>query len=166
MSSMPPTYDVGENVSVLYNPINPYNAEICSIFTLWFGSFLFFGTGMILMGFGSYGFIARMKSMIKANSLLKNGRKIISEVDRVKIYRSSLFGKQPYNILSRWQDPITNKVHIFESEDIYFDPKEFIKINTIDIYVDPNNFENYYMDISFLSKKKKVNNGGKSQIGQ
>lgn len=35
MSSYPPSYQVGEQVGVLYDPHNPNNAEINSFFSKW-----------------------------------------------------------------------------------------------------------------------------------
>ncbi len=155
-SSKPPSYSVGENVSVLYDPNNPYNAEINSFISLWFAPILFLGFGIIFSGIGSFIFIARMKSKKKANWLLMNGRKIISEVKSIEMDRSwIILGQSPYRIFSQWFDPFTNKVHVFKSEEIWFDPNEFIKNNTINVYVDPGNFRKYYMDISFLSKMNK-----------
>jgi hypothetical protein len=94
-----------------------------------------------------------MKLKKKANWLLINGKKIISEVKNIELDRSwNFFGKSPYRIFSQWYNPFTNEVHVFKSEEIWFDPKNFIKENTIDVYVDPSNFGKYYMDISFLPK--------------
>jgi hypothetical protein len=61
-------------------------------------------------------------------------------------------GRSPYHIISQSPDPASNTVRVFESENIWFDPSEYIKEETIDVLVDPNNPRKYVMDISFLPK--------------
>ncbi len=99
-SSYPASYSIGENVSVLYDPSDPYNAQLNSFSSLWFGILIFFVVGISFMGAGLSMFITELRAK--------------------------------------------------QSEDIWFDPVEFIKSKTIDVYVDPVNFKKYYMDISFL----------------
>jgi hypothetical protein len=43
-------------------------------------------------------------------------------------------------------------VHVFESDEIGFNPEDFIKSETIAVYVDPADMERYVMDTSFLPK--------------
>lgn len=163
-SSNPPSHRVGENVSVLYDPKNPYNAKINSFTSLWLAPILFLGLGIIFSGIGSFIFIDRLKSKKKANWLLMNGRKLTSEIKSIESDLSGNFlGQSPNKIYSQWLDPLTNNIHNFESEEIWFDLKDLVKSNTIDVYVDPINVREYYMDISFLSKKnEKIDHMGKT----
>jgi hypothetical protein len=61
-------------------------------------------------------------------------------------------GRSPYQIISQAPDPASNTVRVFESENIWFDPSEYIKSETIDVLLHPENPKKYVMDISFLPK--------------
>lgn len=52
VGSSPPSYSVGESVSVLYDPADASSAQINSFFTLWFGFALIaiIGTGFVAVG--------------------------------------------------------------------------------------------------------------------
>jgi len=59
--SSPPEYRVGENVTVLYDPNNPYNARIYTFFGLWQDVIFSFGIGALFFGIGLANIIRRMK---------------------------------------------------------------------------------------------------------
>jgi hypothetical protein len=61
-------------------------------------------------------------------------------------------GRSPYQIVSQSSDPASNTVRLWQSENIWFDPSEYIKGEAIDVLVDPNDPRRYIMDISFLPK--------------
>jgi len=61
-------------------------------------------------------------------------------------------GRSPFQIITQSLDPASDTVRIFESENIWFDPSEYIESETIDVFIDPNDPEKYVMDISFLPK--------------
>jgi hypothetical protein len=61
-------------------------------------------------------------------------------------------GRCPYQIVSQSSDAASNTVRLFQSENIWFDPSEYIKGEVIDVLVDPNDPKRYVMDISFLPK--------------
>ena len=53
-------------------------------------------------------------------------------------------------IVSQWQNPATSKLHIFESDNIWFDPTDFIKTDKIKVWIDRKNPKKYMVDLSFL----------------
>lgn len=59
-------------------------------------------------------------------------------------------GKHPYQILAKYVDHGTMDIYYFKSEYLWFDPTPFIKKKFVRIYIDPDNVENYCMDIERL----------------
>ena len=51
-----------------------------------------------------------------------------------------------------WKDDEGNK-HVFKSQYLWFNPERFVK-ETIDVYVNPRNSKDYWMDITFLVEKQ------------
>ncbi|MBD1928846.1 DUF3592 domain-containing protein [Trichocoleus sp. FACHB-90] len=157
VGTYPPSFRVGETVSVLYDANNPAEAEINSFWQLWFTAIFLLAMGGLFAGIG-LSLIAgplafRFSSNKKAAKLQANGKKIVTKFTGVELNTFlTVNGSSPYQIISQWFDPETNQVYVFHSENIWFDPEEFIKYETIDVYVDPNNMKKYHMDISFLPK--------------
>jgi len=150
-SSNPPSYNIGENVDVLYLPSSPQTAKINGFFSIWgaviisgvMGSvFFFFGVGITILG-------------------IVQGRKdsqLISEGEQVKsIYKGvelndglQVNGESPYRIITEWFDPESNKLHVFRSENLWFDPTDYISEDEITVYIDKLKPKRYLVDTSFL----------------
>lgn len=151
VGSNPPAYRVGEPVAVLYDPSDPYQARIKSFFQLWFGFMIVFILGAIFAGIGLTIILVRARRKGRDAWLERNGRRIQTTYKGVELNQSlTVNGRSPYHILSQLADPATNTVHVFHSENIWFDPSEYIKGQTIDVLVDPHDPKKYYMDIRFL----------------
>jgi len=159
VGSNPPSYRVGEEVSVLFDPDNPYNAKINSFFSVWLGFIILSGLGVIFAGIGLGLLSAHLYSKKKIEWLKQNGRKLITDFESVELNTSvKVNGRSPYKIISQWHDPVTHMVHVFESENIWFNPEDFITSESIAVYVDPGNLKRYYMDISFLPESGSPHN--------
>ncbi len=149
--SKPPSYDVGERVEVLYRPDNIEDARINSFFSLWFGSIIFgiMGSVFFFIGAGLAFFGMRNK---RRNAQLKTmGTPINPQICNVELNESySANGQHPYRIISQWQNPASGKIHVFLSDNIWFDPSDYIKTDSIKVFIDSNNPKNYIVDLSFL----------------
>lgn len=57
VSSNPPAYHRGEKLTVVYNPVHPYESDVDSVFALYFKSFAFAFVGLVsfLIGFSAFG---------------------------------------------------------------------------------------------------------------
>ena len=89
----------------------------------------------------------------KKKWLLENGKRISSEFQKIETNTSfKVNGRHPYIIVSQWHDVETQTIHIFESENIWYNPEKFVNNKTIDVLVDSKNYKRYYMDINFLPK--------------
>jgi hypothetical protein len=153
VGSSPPSHRVGESVTVLYNPADPYSARIKSFFQLWFGFLIVFFLGLVFAAIGLGMIFVRARGRKRSEWLHQHGRRMKTSFKGVELNSSvRVNGRSPYHIISQSPDPASNTVRVFESENIWFDPSEYIKEETIDVLVDPNNPRKYVMDISFLPK--------------
>jgi hypothetical protein len=153
VGSSPPSHHVGERVTVLYNPAEPQAARIKSFFQLWFGFLIVFALGLIFAAVGLTMIFVRRQGRQRAEWLRQHGRRVKTAYKGVELNQSlRVNGRSPYQIITQSPDPASNTVRVFESQNIWFDPSEYIKSETIDVLVDPNNPKKYVMDISFLPK--------------
>jgi hypothetical protein len=153
VGSNPPSHRVGDSVKVLYNPADPDSARIKSFFQLWFVFIIFFVLGLIFAAIGLTMILVRARGGKRAEWLRGHGRRLQTAVKGVELNRSfTVNGRSPYQIISQSPDPASNTVRVFQSENIWFDPSDYIKGEIIDVLVDPKNPKKYVMDISFLPK--------------
>lgn len=152
-SSNPPSYTKGEKVEVLYLEDKPEKAKINGTTSLWLGVMIIGGLGSVffLIGFGIF-FLKRLKER-KIQSLKDTGTRIITDIQSVSINTSyKVNGRSPFVIYSQWKNPATSEIHIFESDNIWFDPTDYIKTREITVLIARNNPKKYYTDLSFLPK--------------
>lgn len=153
VSSNPPSYEVGETVEIFYDPADPHDANINGFASLWLAPLIlgFIGTIFFLIGF-SFFLFGKLKQK-KIEDLKFNGKTIATKFDHVQLNSNyKVNGRSPFLIYSQWLNPATNELHLFKSEDIWFDPTNFIPLEEIKVLIDPVNPKKYYMDISFLPK--------------
>jgi hypothetical protein len=153
VGSNPPSYREGEAVTVLYLAADPYQARIKSFFSLWFGLMILLGLGLVFAGVGLVMGLVQSRSRKQAEWLRGHGRRMKTAFKSVELNDSlRVNGRSPYRIISQSADPASNTVRVFQSENIWFDPTEYIKGETIEVLVDPRNPGKYLMDTSFLPK--------------
>ena len=150
-SSKPPAFEIGEIVEVLYAPKTPEKASINGFFSLWLGALILGGVGSVFAMVGLGFFVYDIQKKKKWDYLNVHGTKINTDFQRVSINTSlAVNGRNPFVIVSQWQNPATTKLHIFESDNIWFDPTAFIKSDTIKVLIDRKNPKKYAVDLSFL----------------
>ena len=153
-SSWLSVYDKGDRVDVLYDPTNQGRAEINDFFSLYLGQMLVAGTGMILLLLGGSIMVLPKFKGRKNKRLKETGQALEATFKEVKRNTNlTIGGRQPYKILTTWIDPGTNQTHTFSSDNVWFNPKDQIKQDKITVYMEPGNPKNYFVDISFLTKK-------------
>lgn len=155
---------VGQTVEVLYNPQTPEDAEINSFSSLWTLNIILAALGAGFFTVGTTVFIffrrsgqeaerAQRATASQDERLRLEGRRLMTKFDAVvRDDFVEVDGRSPYRIITQWHDSRTNSVHVFESDEIWFNPKEFIRSERIAVYVDPDDMEMYVMDTSFLPK--------------
>lgn len=150
ISSNPPVYSVGDRVEVLYSADAPADAKIAGI-TLWLAPIILAVLGGLLSAVGMVMLLVGRLSTRKQIDLRKHGQLVKASVQAVESNpRYAINGRHPYVIRSQWLNPRTSKVHLFESDNIWFDPSAYIKDQSIGVYVDSKDPKRYHVDISFL----------------
>ena len=151
-SSNPPAYHRGEAVEVLYESGRPEGATINGWFSLWGGIAIVGGLGLVFSLVGGGILAARVRADHRKR-LLKTGRRVEAAFRSVELNAGfAVNGRSPYRVLCQWQDPQTSLVHVFASENLWYDPSAFIKAATFPVYVARDDPQRYYMDVSALPK--------------
>ncbi len=153
VSSNPPSYSIGEKVTVLYRPGEPQNAKIDGFFSLWFGVIILGALGSIFFLIGAGIIITTLLKGRKEEYLKKNGVPIETDFQSVELNGSlSVNGRHPFRVLSQWRNPATSEVHLFHSNNLWYDPTSYITSKRITVFIEPDNPKNYLVDLSFLPK--------------
>ncbi|MEI6894962.1 MAG: DUF3592 domain-containing protein [Colwellia sp.] len=151
VSSSPPAYRVGESIGILYLTTDPNEAKINGFFSLWGGAVILalFGVVFLSIGIGIIGFSLLKKR--KGKYLIEHGLKVEATISKVEInYTVQVNGRSPYRIFAKWLDPKSNKLYVYKSKNLWFDPTDYIESETITVYVDKQKPQNYFLDVSFL----------------
>jgi len=86
----------------------------------------------------------------QAHDLRLHGTPLETEFQDVELNGSfQVNGRSPWRIASRWLDPARNELHLFESENLWFDRAPFITSKRITVFIGS---KRYSMDVSFLPK--------------
>ena len=150
-SSRPPAYAVGETVPVLYAPRDARDARINGFGSLWLGSVILVGLGAAFSAVGASILYAGRASVKKRSYLMAYGNAIKTEVQGVdRDTDVAVNGINPWRITSQWLDPATNKMRVFHSESLWFDPTTFVTSKQVTVLLDPKDPKRYHMDVSFL----------------
>ncbi len=151
--SNPPSYSKGETVEVFYKPENPNKAKINGYFSLWGATSILGGLGFVFFAIGGSMLLAGVLNKRKISYLKNFGVPILAEIQSVGINRSvRVNGRSPFRIIAQWQNPATSEIHIFNSENIWFDPSDHIDREEVSVLIQKGNPKKYYVDISFLPK--------------
>jgi hypothetical protein len=154
VGSNPPSHTKGEQVEVLYLPAEPHKAEINGFFSLWGDSVILgiLGGVFFLVGIGIA--LAGALTGRKDEYLKKHGTPIMTEFQSVELNEAvSVNGRHPFRIITQWQNRTTSELHVFISDDLWFDPSDYIKRGKkIKVFIKRNNPRKYYVDLSFLPK--------------
>lgn len=149
--TMPAAYDVNDRVPVLYDPLDPHHAAVRSLVGVWLLPLILGGMGALFFAIGGTGAALQAVGARKNAWLRQNGRRIQAELTRVELNRSvSTNGLHPYRIVCQWLDPVTNQMRVFKSADMVFDPTSYIHSKTIEVLIDPDRPQRYWVDTSFL----------------
>lgn len=149
--SNPPSYSRGDRVRVLYLPSRPRDAEIESFFALWGVTVILGGIGAVFLVIGVAINIVVMRNARRKEYLRQHGQPIETEFTRVELNTSlTVNGSHPYRVLSQWQNPGTGKVHVFKSDNVWFDPTSYVTGRRIKVFIERRDPRKYFVDLSFL----------------
>jgi hypothetical protein len=153
VGSNPPSYSEGEKVRVWYDPANPHEAELDGFFALWFLPLLFTGMGAVFASIG-LGFSLSAKARARrAERLRREGTPVQTTFQSVNRNTSvRINGRHPFRISSQWRNPGTGEIHVFESDNLWFDPSDYVTGRHITVYIERDDPGRYHMDTSFLPR--------------
>lgn len=148
------SYNLGEVVEIYYDIINPDDTHIVRYEWFWM-SFLSI-TGIAFVGGGLvWGLMIWLRAN-RRNWLLENGSVLEGIIQAVvQDPQIMLQDKPAFIILCEWKRDENSGVLLFKSEPLAADPTELLEQReTLPIYIDLENPENYWVDISFLNEKR------------
>lgn len=140
----------GKQIDILVNPKEPTDIKIVAQDTIDAVGGIFMGIIFALVGIVPLIFIYKGKQRVK--NLMEAGYYVYATVDRVeKNYSVSSNRKHPYAAYCTYEDETTGRKYKFKSPDMWKNPEPIIQIGTrLKVYVDRNNYANYYVDVDSL----------------
>ena len=151
--SNPPSYSKGEQVEVLYQPLQPAQARINGFFPLWGGPMVIAGLGGVFFLVGAGIVLVTLMKSRSDEYLKKHGTAVETKFQSVEINTGlKVNGRSPFRVITQWQNPATAELHLFTSNNLWFDPTDHIGGRKIMVLIERNNPRKYYMDLSFLPK--------------
>lgn len=152
-SSNPPSYSTGESVEVIYQQDAPNKAKINSFLYLWLGPLMLAGLGGVFFTTGFSLVLYTRTKHLKTAQLQVAGVAVKANYQSVERNASlTVNGKHPFKITAQWINPATGELHIFESDNIWFDPTNYIKTEQLTVLIENGNPKKYSMDVDFLPK--------------
>jgi hypothetical protein len=144
--------DVGDTVEVLYDPDDPTDARVSGIFNVWGFSLITAPLGAVFVAVGWY-LIHRTRAPSREDVqwLRRHGRRVDGRAPRAVEGDVVVNDQTPYRIEVDVHEPMRGPTRVLESELLWFDPTPHLKDReTVDVYIDPEDLERYYIDVSFL----------------
>ena len=155
VSSSGRSFDIGERVGVLYRPDKPADGRVDSFAETWLLP-LIFGIFSTVFGGIALAFLAaevrkrRLHAWLQHSGMTVQAR--ISEVARNTSLKVN--GRSPWVIRAQWQHPVTQKIHVFQSENLWYDPSEYVDgRDQCPVRVDADDPSRYRVDIEWLPKQ-------------
>ncbi|GEM_PF-2144656 len=113
--------------------------------------------GSVLLLFNIYMVYTNRKRARTSNSFKTTGRKVEAQILKIDIdMETTIMNKHPYYIFCQWADPMTGREYTHTIRYIWEEPRTLLAgRKTIDVYIDRNDPEKYFMDIEFLGPAAK-----------
>ena len=139
----------GEKKKIFYQADNPDKARITDGVKAGKKVIIF---AFLLLVLNIYMIYTNRKKDKLSGSFKTSGRKVEAEITKIDVDpETSFMEKHPYFIECRWVDPTTGRDYYRTIRNIWTDPKPLLAGRTrIDVYIDRQDPEKYYMDIEFL----------------
>ena len=153
-SSSTSSSSVGRRVKVRYIPGSSDQPRIDSFLGVWGLPFFLTVFGALFTGLGTVALVLGIRSGWTERDSHLYTRELIAKISDIMQDRSvSVNGRHPYRIVAQVLDPDTNLVREFRSKAIWYDPREFVKQETVTVKCHPHDPRKYYVDTGFLPGK-------------
>lgn len=150
--STPPAFALGEPVNVFYAPENPADVQIDSFVENWLGSLILGAFGAVTLLVSLLILIPGIQGRRRAAELERTGQPVQADIVEVSMNRMfTINGRSPWKIVAQWQDPTTRTLHVFKSQNLWFDPSRFLPdLKQVRVFIDRQDPKRYSMDTGFL----------------
>ena len=144
------TFEVGEKTKVYYLKSDPENCKI-QLVSISKSIIIFLIGGLIFL----LGIVLSMNKVLansRVKKLKKKGILIKATIQEVLVVNKNA-GKNPYKIRATYLNPQDKKTYTYISEEEETDLKDIVSrnnIRNIDVYINPKNTEDYYVDIESI----------------
>lgn len=141
-----PLFDLGEKVTVIYDPALPDRAILDTFGERYMGSLIFavLGGGAMLIGFGIVATQAR--TALKARRLKATGERLQGRVVGFgRDTRTVVNGEPAWTVIAEWRDPATGEPRRGESRSILSEP-EAREGEAVEVYVDRRDPTSFFVD--------------------
>lgn len=109
--------------------------------------------GGIFFAIGAIAEFIRIRRVKQIATLKAQGITLEAQYQGVELNDNlEVNGRNPFRIVCQWLDPQTNQVHLFYSENLWYNPEPYINQTIFKVLVQPSNFKIHYIDTSFLPK--------------
>lgn len=145
---------VGDEIALYVNPTNPKNVRTAEL--LFLQSFILSIVGLPFLIIGIvFLIIVRRRSKTK-KLLIQTGRKIYAKVTGGEmVYNYMVNNRHPFKLECTYTDFGTGAVYLFSSRNMWLDPNFYIG-QQIEVYVNPDNYKKYYVNVDSLQKAVEV----------
>jgi hypothetical protein len=147
--SSPPSYDVGERVTILYRPDQPSRAVIDDFWDRWALPAFLLGFGAIFAVVGWGLALAYYRRRWTVAKLRTSGVPTTAKV--VECYRdtsTTINGRSPWKVAAQGTNPVSGKIDSFTSDPIWVDLSAVLKDKTVPVMVDRDNPAKHWVDLS------------------
>lgn len=115
---------------------------------------IFTGMGALFMVIGAPFLFKAVKNNSTRRRLLQTGYYVMAKVTEINVdYSVTVNGRHPFFFLCEYTDAFTCVTHVFKSPEVMHADDSVIG-NDIRVYVDQNNFDQYYVDVTSVHGNK------------
>lgn len=114
--------------------------------------------GALFLCMGVIPIVNFIRVRAKKKKVRETGRTLYATVDEISCSRNYLVnGRHPYVVICSYRDDYKDITYHFRSEYIWVNPEPAVTVgSTIKVYVDVNNYKNYYVDAESMIQSKIV----------
>lgn len=149
LGSSPPEYQIGEPVTVYFDPANPRDARLKGFLELWGLASTAGGVGAVFFLIGAGLGVAKWLNAQKLSRLRDTGDLLLATLDKIELDTGTTFNdRHPWRVHAHWSDPASGQRHLFVSEMLWEDPTARLGQLPVWVYIERGKPERYAMDIS------------------